>query len=129
LRSDQTDVAAEVLRLTAGRGADIAFEAVGIAPTVQTAIACLRKGGQLTLVGILAAKIEFPIQTAVTRELTVRGSYISSGEYPACLDLIARGTIVVDPLISAVAPLAEGEAWFQRLHAANEGLVKVLLEP
>jgi L-iditol 2-dehydrogenase len=129
LRSDRADVAAEVMRRTGGRGADVSFEAVGIAPTVQTAAACLRKGGQLTLVGLLAAKVEMPIQTVVTRELTVNSSYISCGEYPACLDLMARGAINVEPLISAVAPLADGAAWFGRLHAGNEGLIKVILEP
>ena len=36
LRPDQVDVAAEVMRRTGGRGADVALEAVGIAPTVQT---------------------------------------------------------------------------------------------
>ena len=70
LRPDQDDVAAEVMRRTGGRGADVAIEAVGIAPTVQTAAACLRKGGQLTLVGLLAAKVELPMQAIVTRELT-----------------------------------------------------------
>jgi L-iditol 2-dehydrogenase len=129
LVSKETDVPAEVMRLTGGRGADVAFEAVGIAPTVQTAMSCLRKGGQLTLVGILASKIEFPLTTAVTRELVVRGSYISCGEYPACLDLMARGMVDVAPLISAVAPLSEGAEWFQRLHAGSEGLMKVILEP
>jgi L-iditol 2-dehydrogenase len=129
LRSDQVDVAAEVMRRSGGRGADVALEAVGIAPTVQTALACLRKGGQLTLVGLLAAKVELPMQTIVTRELTVNSSYISCGEYPACLDLMARGAIDVQPLISAVAPLADGAKWFERLHAGNEGLIKVILEP
>ena len=129
LRSDQVDVAAEVMRRTDGRGADIALEAVGIAPTVQTAVACLRKGGQLTLVGLLAAKVELPMQSIITRELTLSSSYISCGEYPACLDLMARGTIDVEPLISAVAPLADAPAWFERLHAGNEGLIKVILEP
>jgi L-iditol 2-dehydrogenase len=129
LRSDQVDVAAEVMRRTGGRGADVAIEAVGIAPTVQTGIACLRKGGRLTLVGLLAAKVELPTQTIVTRELTVDSSYISCGEYPACLDLMARRAINVEPLISGVAPLADGPAWFERLHAGNEGLMKVILEP
>ena len=129
LRSDGADVAAEVMRRTGGRGADVSMEAVGIAPTVQTAAACLRKGGQLTLVGLLAAKVELPIQAIVTRELIVNGSNISCGEYPACLDLMARGAIDVGPLISAVAPLANGAEWFQRLHAGNEGLIKVILEP
>ena len=57
-------------------------------------------------------------------------AWISCGEYPACLDLMARGTIDVDPLLSAVAPLSEGPTWFQRLHAAGDhGLMKVILEP
>jgi L-iditol 2-dehydrogenase len=80
-------------------------------------------------VGNLAAKIDFPLQAAVTRELTVNGCCASCGEYPACLDLMARGAIDVDPLISAAAPLADGAAWFARLQAANEGLLKVILEP
>jgi threonine dehydrogenase-like Zn-dependent dehydrogenase len=42
---------------------------------------------------------------------------------------MARGAIDVDPLISAVAPLAEGAAWFQRLQAGKEGLMKIILKP
>lgn len=128
-RSDQIDAVAEIMKRTNGRGADVALEVVGIGPTVQLAASCLRKGGQLTLVGILAAKVDFAIQAAVTRELTVRGSYISCGEYPACLELMARGVINVQPLISAVAPLTEGAKWFERLHSGKEGLIKVILEP
>jgi L-iditol 2-dehydrogenase len=130
LRSDQADVRAEVLQRTAQRGADLAFEVVGITPAVLTAVASLRKGGQLALVGNLAATVDLPLQAVVTRELTLNGSCGSCGEYPACLDLIARGTINVDPLISAVAPLGEGAAWFHRLHAGgDQGLMKVILEP
>ena len=117
------------MRQTGNRGADLAVEAVGVAPTVQLAAACLRRGGQLSLVGLLAPSVEFPVQDIVTRELTISGSYCSCEDYPACLDLMARGTIRVEPLISAVAPLAEGAAWFQRLHSGKEGLMKVLLEP
>jgi L-iditol 2-dehydrogenase len=123
------DVVAHVQERTGGRGADVAFEAVGIAPTLNLAIRCLRKGGTLTLVGNLAPAAEFPLQAAVTRELTLYGSCASRGEYPACLDMIARGAIHVDPLISAVAPLAEGAAWFQRLYDREPGLLKVVLTP
>jgi L-iditol 2-dehydrogenase len=128
-RSDATDVKAEILRRTGGRGADLAVEAVGATATVRLALACLRKGGQLTLVGNLAPQIEFPLQAAVTREITIRGSCASRGEYPACLEMIARGRMQVAPLVSAVAPLSEGPQWFARLHRGGEGLMKVVLEP
>jgi len=129
LRGDSEHVAERVLELTGGRGVDVAFEAVGITATVQLAVQCLRKGGALTLVGNLSPTVEFPLQAVVTRELSVNGSCISRGEYPACLELLSRGVVEVDPLISAVAPLAEGPSWFQRLREAERGLIKVLLTP
>jgi L-iditol 2-dehydrogenase len=129
LVSDAVDVPQEILKRTGGRGVDVAVEAVGLNPTLQTAVASLRKGGQLTLVGNFAPKVELPLQAVVTRELTLNGSCASCGEYPACLDLIARGTIDVDSLTSAIAPLAEGASWFKRLYDGKEPLMKVILEP
>ena len=89
----------------------------------------LKKGGFLTLIGNLSPNVEFPLQIAVTRQITVQGSCASCGEYPACLDMIANGTINVEALISNVAPLAEGAQWFDRLYKGEEGLMKVILEP
>ncbi|TCL62436.1 L-iditol 2-dehydrogenase [Hydrogenispora ethanolica] len=128
-QADRPDLAAAIQNLTAGRGADIAFEAVGISAAVKTAIASLRKGGTLTLVGNLAPQIDFALQQVVTREISVNGSCASGGEYPACLELIARGALDVDALISQVAPLSEGAVWFKRLYDGEPGLMKVILQP
>src|SRR5208282_1452833 len=98
----------EIIELTQGRGADAVFEAVGIAPTVDLAVRSARKGGSVTLVGNIAPTVEFPLQVCVTREITIYGSCASCGDYPACLEALARGTIDVAPLISAAAPLEEG---------------------
>jgi L-iditol 2-dehydrogenase len=81
------------------------------------------------LVGNVAPKIEFPLQVAVTRELTIRGSCASRGEYPACLELLASGGLSAAPLISATAPLEEGAQWFDRLYRKEPGLLKVVLTP
>lgn len=130
LQSDRCDVAAEVERLTNGRGADLAFEVVGVSATLQVALGVLRKGGSAVLVGNLAPKTDFPLQAVVTRELTLYGSCASAGEYPLCLDLIARGAIKVEPMISAVAPLAEGADWFARLSGpGGSQYMKVILQP
>jgi L-iditol 2-dehydrogenase len=129
VRPDSVDVVAHVLERTAQRGADLAFEVVGVTPTLQTAIQCLRKGGSLALVGNLSPTAELLLQSVVTRELTLYGSCASSGEYPACLDLIARGAINVDALVSAVVPLADGASWFERLYRGEPDLMKVILTP
>jgi len=129
LQADAVDVAAEVRALTGGRGADLAFDAVGVASTVETAVQSVRKGGRVVLVGNLSPRVELPLQAVVARQLTLAGSCASAGEYPTCLDLMAREVVQVDPLISAVAPLSEGAAWFARLRAGERGLMKVILTP
>lgn len=118
-----------ILRLTGGRGADRAFEAVGVTSTVELALRSLRKGGSAILVGNITPKIDFPLQTAVTRELSTYGSCASRGEYPACLEMMARGGLKPAPLISARAALAEGASWFERLYRKEPGLLKVVLQP
>lgn len=127
--STTENVVDSVKSLTHGRGADVAFEAVGITAAIQTALDCTRKGGSLTLIGNLSPKIDLALQSVVTREMTLYGCCASQGEYPACLDLMARGTINVNPLMSAVAPLAEGADWFKRLYQKEKGLMKVILVP
>ena len=130
LRSDLMEVPAEVARLTGGNGADVALEVVGVSATLNLAIASVRRGGSVVLVGNLAAKTDFPLQAVVTRELTLHGTCGSAGEYPLCLDLIARGVIRVEPMISAVAPLVDGAAWFEKLSAKDGAkFMKVILAP
>ena len=53
----------------------------------------------------------------------------SVGEYPAGIDLVARGAIRVDPLLSATAPLEDGRVWFDRLYNREPNLMKVILRP
>jgi len=126
-----SDVAAEVARLTEGLGADAAFEVVGLTPTVNLAIAVLKRSGSCVLVGNLSPKTQdFPLQAVVTKEITVTGTCSSAGEYPLCLDLIARGVIDVKPMIETVAPLEDGASWFEKLSAKDGGkYMKVILQP
>jgi L-iditol 2-dehydrogenase len=114
---------------TEGRGADVAFEVVGATAPLQTAIAAVRKGGSVTLVGNLTPNVEMPLQSVVTREITLYGSCSSAGEYPACIAMMARGDINVKPLISVTAPLEKGPEWFDRLYNHEPGVMKVILQP
>jgi L-iditol 2-dehydrogenase len=125
----EADVAQEVARATEGRGADVAFEAVGIMATVKTAISVVRRGATVTLVGNLSPTVEVPLQAVVTRQLRLQGSCAIAGEYPAALSMIERGIVDVGAMLSAVAPLSEGAAWFDRLYRREPGLMKVILKP
>ena len=127
--SDQSGLSGEVEGLTAGRGADLAFEAVGRSESVNMAIDLLRKGGKAILVGNVSPKVEFPLQKVVTRELKVMGSCAIRGEYEVVLDLLASGKISVNDQISVVAPLSEGALWFDKLYRKEGNLNKVILVP
>ena len=123
------DLSKKVLSLTAGRGADIAFEVVGIGTTIQTAISLLRKGGTLTVLGNLSPNVEIPLQSVVTRQIRIQGSCAINGEYPAILDLISSGALDMTSILSAEAPLSEGADWFNRFYNKEKGLMKVVLKP
>ncbi len=128
-KPDDGDVTQEILKLTHGRGADKVFEVVGIPPTFKTAIDVARKAGSVTLVGNVSPQVDLSLQSVVTREITLLGTCASCGEYPACLDLLARKKIYVDALLSATVPLAEGALWFKKLYDGQLDLLKVLLVP
>lgn len=109
--------------------ADLCLECVGTKEAVRSAIGAVRKGGAVTLVGNVSPVVELPLQDVVSRQIRLQGSAASCGEYPAAMDLMARGVICVDPLISAVAPLAEGADWFGKLYRREDNLIKVILRP
>ena len=129
LRAGSSGLAGAVHGLCEGRGADAVFEVVGLSKTVGDAIACARKGGSVTLVGNASERAELPLQSVVTRQITLIGTCASAGEYPDCLGMIASGKVNVTDFISAAAPLEEGAEWFERLRAKEKGLMKVLLKP
>jgi 2-desacetyl-2-hydroxyethyl bacteriochlorophyllide A dehydrogenase len=122
------DLSARVLERTGGRGADIAFEAVGMTPTVQQAMACLKPGGTCIWVGNSQKEIQVDMQASVTRELSVRGSYIyTHEEFGDALKVLVEKKIDVGPIISATVPLREAAAMFKTLCAPGTDLVKVII--
>lgn len=125
----ETDLTAQVVERTGGSGVDAVVEAVGRKETVSAAIASVRKGGCVTLVGNISPEVVLPLQKVVTRQIRLQGSCASAGEYPKAIELMAKGAVRVKPLITAIAPLDEGPRWFERLHAREPNLMKVVLTP
>lgn len=129
INSQEVDALSFILNETEGQGVDKSFEVVGATPTVQLSIHAVRKGGSVVMVGNLAPEVELPLQSVVTREISLFGTCASAGEYPKCIELMADGSIQVDPLISAKVALEEGPEWFERLYGREPGLMKVILTP
>jgi L-iditol 2-dehydrogenase len=123
------DVPQQIAKLTNADGVDLVVEAVGSTEPIHTAIDSVRKGGSVVLVGNVSPSVNIPLQKVVSRQIRLQGSCASAGEYPRAIQLMSSGHIQVKPLISAVAPLADGPQWFERLYAREPNLMKVVLTP
>jgi L-iditol 2-dehydrogenase len=129
LPANEGNLVQHIRTISGGRGADVAFEAVGISDTVQLAVEAVRKGGAVTLIGNLSKTVNFPLQSVVTRQIRLQGSCAIRGEYDVALRMLSEGKIDVSPLLSVVAPLSEGAGWFDQLYRKTPGLNKVILTP
>ncbi|KAH7109884.1 D-xylulose reductase A [Dendryphion nanum] len=109
-----------------GSGADVAIEASGAEPSIQTAIHVLRQGGSYVQGGMGRDSVSFPIITACTKELTVRGSFRYGPEdYKTALDMVARGTVRVKDLISKTVAFEDAQAAFRDTKCGK--IIKVLI--
>lgn len=92
--------------LTHGRGADHAFEAVGIPALQELAFSAIRPGGTLTLAGLspMGTGTNLPGAVITRQEKVIKGSYYgtidASRDFPLLLDLYMAGKLKLDELIS-----------------------------
>ena len=117
----KVDATEMVRQMTAGRGADVAFEAVGL-PQLQTdCVEAARPGGKAVLVGLSAMDSTTPLSGArlVRQEKTVIGSYYGTAhtarDFPFLLELYAAGKLPLERLISRTYRLAEINAAFDAM--------------
>ncbi|MGH2850990.1 MAG: Zn-dependent alcohol dehydrogenase, partial [Solirubrobacteraceae bacterium] len=74
--------------------------------------------------------LELPAPAIVLGELELRGilSY-SRSDFAAAIDLLARGRIPVERIVTSTAPLEGAETAFAALTAAGNTELKILLTP
>ena len=119
INSTTSDPREEVLRLTGGRGVDVAFEALGIPATWNTALDVLADGGRMVPIGLGAGRqsAQVEINRTVRRSQSILGSYgaRTRQDLPAVVDLAARGIINYRDLVTRRYPLEEAAEGYQAL--------------
>ena len=118
----------EIRRRTEPGGADIAFEAVGSATTLETAMHLVRTGGRVIAVGVnITERIAFNMMLAQSKETTVIPIYLGRDAFGEAIELLASGRIRGDRLISHRFPL---ERATEAMDTALDGgeAVKVMIE-
>jgi 2-desacetyl-2-hydroxyethyl bacteriochlorophyllide A dehydrogenase len=130
IHSGRDDLSNRVKELTKGKGPDAVIEAVGIQDTLQQALAAVKKGGAVTITGLLQQVMQVDIMKLVTSEITIRGDYCyTSAEFRASLDLLATKTMQLKPLITHSFPLRNIADAVDVLTEGKEQHIKILLRP
>jgi L-iditol 2-dehydrogenase len=119
---------ADATAALSGYGADVAFEMAGTDAAVQAAMESVRPGGRVVLGGIPDGDTTtFPASLARRKGLTIAMVRRMNEVYPRAIDLVTRGAIRLDPLVSARFPLADTAGAFTAAQR-REGL-KVIVTP
>lgn len=125
---DDVDPVELVMERTSGRGADVAFVAVGAPSAVHQAVRLVRKRGHVTIVGIFPGDVAVPMTTVVRREITLAGAYDARAEnFEASIELIESGRVEAAELATHRFPLEEAEKAFEV--AKSKAGCKVLFVP
>lgn len=107
-------------------GADVVLEAVGSPRTFELALAAVRRGGRICVVGYSDAPATLPLHKVMFLEYTVLGSLgCRPADYPRIVELVRRGRVALDPIVSRIVPLESISEAADRLRA-GEGLRSVV---
>jgi 2-desacetyl-2-hydroxyethyl bacteriochlorophyllide A dehydrogenase len=103
------DAVQKLREATEGRGADAIIETTGAISQLASAVHMARSGGRILMFGIITVKEgALPFYDLYYKELALINARVAKGEdYPACIGLVERGTVRLEPLISDVMPLPE----------------------
>lgn len=119
LNPDRDDLITIVQAETNGLGADVTIEAVGIGPTAQNAVDLCKNGGTAIWIGNSAKKIEIDMQSIVTREVRVQGSYaMNDNDFAQALAMLEGGAIDTTTLLTRVVGLSQSANLFNELENA-----------
>src|SRR5713226_6111737 len=120
----------KVLEATEGRGADLIIDTTGAMASLTDAIHMARFGGRLLLFGIITAtEGALPFYQLYFKELTLINARVAKSEdYPDSIDLVQRGIVQLEPLVSHVMPLRDLRTAIGMLNSESGQRMKIILE-
>ena len=121
--------AEQVMRLTEGRGADVAIEAGWAGELVQEAADAVRPGARVVLVGIPEDdRLTVSHATARRKGLTLVLCRRMKHTYPEACELVRSGSVDVRSLVSHRFPLSRAPEAFALNDRYEKDVVKVIID-
>ena len=127
------DPVAEIMRLTDGRGVDVAIEALGTQATFEGALRVLRPGGTLSSLGVYSTDLKIPLDpfAAGLADLRIVTTLCPGGKerMRRLMAVVASGRVDLKPLVTHRFKLDDIEAAYELFSHQRDGVLKVAITP
>jgi threonine dehydrogenase-like Zn-dependent dehydrogenase len=131
--SSRLDPVAEILRLTGGRGVDVAIEALGMQQTFEAALRVLRPGGTLSSLGVYSTDLTIPLGafSAGLGDLKIVTTLCPGGKerMRRLMSVIVAGRADLSAMVTHRFKLADIEAAYDLFGHQRDGVLKLAITP
>ena len=129
----KVDPVEEILRITDGRGVDVAIEALGTQATFEAALRVLRPGGTLSSLGVYSGDLKIPLGAfaAGLGDHTIVTTLCPGGKerMRRLMGIIQSGRVDLKPLVTHRFKLDDIVAAYDLFSHQRDGVLKVAITP
>jgi alcohol dehydrogenase len=129
----KVDAVEEIMRLTDGRGVDVAIEALGRQETFEAALRVLRPGGTLSSLGVYSSDLKIPLGPflAGLGDHTIVTTLCPGGKerMRRLMEVIAASRLDARPLVTHRFKLDQIEQAYDLFANQRDGVLKVAISP
>jgi alcohol dehydrogenase len=131
--SSRNDPVEEIMRLTAGRGVDVAIEALGTQATFEACLRVLRPGGTLSSLGVYSTDLTIPLSAfaAGLGDHQIVTSLCPGGKerMRRLMSVIQSGRVDLGPMVTHRFKLDDIEKAYELFGHQRDGVLKVAITP
>lgn len=128
----KVDVVEEILKITGGRGVDVAIEALGLQQTFESALRVLKPGGTLSSLGVYSEDLTIPLGAfcAGLGDHKIITSLCPGGKerMRRLMNIIAAGRVDLGPMVTHRYALENIVEAYDLFSHQRDGVLKVALE-
>jgi len=129
----RVDPVAEIMRITGGRGVDVAIEALGTQATFEAALRVLRPGGTLSSLGVYSTDLRIPLDAfaAGLGNHKILTTLCPGGKerMRRLMAIVAAGRVDTARMVTHRFRLDDIEAAYDLFANQRDGVIKVAITP
>jgi alcohol dehydrogenase len=128
VNSKKEDAVKRILELTAGKGVDVAIEAVGVPETFDYCQEIVAPGGHIANIGVHGKSAQLKLQELWSKNVTITTRLVDTESTPLLLKTIRSGKLHPEVLITHHFKLEDSmKAYDTFSHAEKEHVLKVIM--